>query len=959
MTKKTGFLKRIFHKIASLLWKTEKTEDEIKLEGFFVREQNYTAYNTDKLNKILKLLPLKKREVFKLIPILLCCNDKSLPGYIYSRKPMQGMAKFTLSSEGKRLILKYFKRSNLKAPDSSSPAIELFALIGSIGSVAQTELSDFDFWVCTNFDNFNQEQISLFKTKLDLIEKWARKVGDLEVHFFLMDIKKVHSNDFGESGRESSGTALCKLLKEEFYRTATYINGKLPYWCIIPADDDDDAYEEDVDFLQNHNDFSSKNYLDIGNVYRISKNEFFGAALWEIVKGWRFPFKSILKMALLEKYLSSDLTSDLLCNNLKRNVLKKPHDLRNDPYILLFDSILSFYKTGGNVKDLEMIKTCFYIKTHLKGSEIINAESPNDIKDGRTKQYFNVLKDYLKEFNWDMETNKHLEAFNEWTVKDTNNFLSKIDNSMLHMYRRIMKIVKLGENFVISETDLTIIGRKIHSIFRKAPHKIPFIASVHASKNIGSIVLHQEQKKKWYLYFGTKRVLNPLLTMKDIVYSAEDIFEILGWVALNEYYKSNLYLFVKSVYSNYSTNELKVILNNLQSKFFPLDISSIPSNELLEKENVKKLYIIPNFSEEISSSINNLHVFYLSSWGEFFYKKFEGMEPTVSFCNNMIANIPFKYKLFKNDTDVYLPKKVVGVHTSANKKLQNMLFQMSEALHHNKDEDVFSRFITIIDEKISVFYLKDGLVKISYFKHLYSLYKLFELPTYKKKVLTIVDNLHNIGHLKIMSDLAKYGQVNIMLTPKKNNKTEVIIIDEVGNINYYGTIENNELPYSLSHFKVFAGNALKRTINKDSASPFYKASDIPIKFYKLSSEGNKFYTLDCTKVVNQNIKNLSLNPIQLKVTRGINKKGEDGYIVSLCNETIDDSEYPDILGELRNRIKDLRGSRKSYEVFITELSLDKSFKEKFCPTFSSLSHFLIYKKILESKLSMQVSSQNT
>ncbi|MFC1855691.1 class I adenylate cyclase, partial [Thermodesulfobacteriota bacterium] len=540
----TGFLKNLLSKILDFFGSKERSEDDIRLDTFFDREQAFSVYNSEKINNILRTLPVKKREVFRLIPILLCYNDPVLPGYIHSRTAMHGISNFSISPEDKRLLMKYFKKSSLKSSDTKGVAVELLALIGSMGSVAQTEESDLDFWVCTTFEHFSEDQISHFKTKLREVEEWADKVADLEVHFFLMDSDKVHSNEFGETGGESSGSALAKLLKEEFYRTAVYVCGKLPYWCIVPPDADDEEYAEDIDFLKQFNHFSFSHYIDIGNVYQISKNEFFGAALWEIVKGWRFPFKSILKMALLEKYLSSDLTSELLCNSLKSNVFKDPRNPKNDPYILLFDSILDFHKQDSTSKDLEIIKTCFYIKTHLKGSEILTVKSQNDIKDERTKRYYKAIKSYIDHFNWDLSTHRHLETFQNWTVKEANSFLSKIDTSMLNMYKNIMQIVKVGESIVISDKDLTIIGRKIHSIFRKVPCKIPFVASLHNAGNVGSIVLHEETKGKWNLHFGTKRILNPILAAKDVVYSANNIFEIIAWIAMNEYYKERMYLFV-------------------------------------------------------------------------------------------------------------------------------------------------------------------------------------------------------------------------------------------------------------------------------------------------------------------------------------------------------------------------------------------------------------------------------
>ncbi len=943
---------KIFTKIKNFVLRKIRSEEYDRLDEFFFKEQQFRTYNDNKLKNTLALLTTKQREVFRLIPVLIHYNDKSLPGFIKSYKAMRGVSGFALTDDTKRLLKKYFNRSNPRSPKLQCNAVELLALIGSLGSVAQTKASDFDFWICTDFNNFSRQQLQELRQKLDIIERWAKKIADLDIFFFMMDIKHVRSNYFGESGAQSSGTALGKLLKEEFYRSATYVCGKLPYWCIISPAADDEEYMDDVDFLRNYTRFCEDNYLDIGNVHKISKSEFFGAALWQIVKGWRYPFKSILKMALLERYLSLEATSELLCNKLKKSVFDDPSDPKNDPYILLFDSILNFYVERGNEKDLEIIKKCFYIKIGLKGREILSDTPLKSSKNGVKEQYHEMLRGYFSFFNQDIQAYRRLETFDDWPVREINHFIHDIDNALLNMYKRIIKVVKIGEDVIISDTDLTIIGRKIQSIFRRLPNKIPLIAALHSAGNIGSITLHQEQRDKWDVYFGTKRVLTPVLDPQSAIYSSKDIFDIIGWVVLNEYYKSGVYLFVRSNYYNHSSGELKSIMEKLRDSFLPVDISSIPAKELLQKNELKKLYVIANYLKYTSSVIDNIRIFYLNSWGEFFYKKFEGVTPAISFFNSTYIDRTFNYDLFSKDLEVYIPKNVVGRQNSANQRLKKTLARLGESFRQKYNDEEYCRFITIVDEKRAIFYLSDHQLKVSYFGSRQNMYSFFEMPTYKRRVVTVIDDYAALGHLKIMFARARYGQIDIMLMPLPGAKTDVMVIDEVGNMNHCATKDNNVLYYYLSHLKRFIKSTVISIVHNETGSPVYGRSDIQIRFSKVSFQDNKYYLLDSTKAANKEIAALKLHPHQLKMEKGINKAGEDGYIISLEDEVLDDSEYPDILNEVMKRIKRLRSSGKSYDVFITELSLDTSFKKKFCPHFSSTAHFLIYKKILESKLNL-------
>ena len=64
---------------------------------------------------------------------------------------------------------------------------------------------------------------------------WALVRFKIHVTFFLMDIFKARDNDFGGSTHESSGSAMARLLKEEFYRTMIHVAGRLPLWTALPT----------------------------------------------------------------------------------------------------------------------------------------------------------------------------------------------------------------------------------------------------------------------------------------------------------------------------------------------------------------------------------------------------------------------------------------------------------------------------------------------------------------------------------------------------------------------------------------------------------------------------------------------------------------------------------------------------------------------------------------------------
>ncbi|MBW2610813.1 MAG: class I adenylate cyclase, partial [Deltaproteobacteria bacterium] len=64
--------------------------------------------------------------------------------------------------------------------------------------------------------------------------------------------------------------------------------------------------------------------IDLGNLEKIDRSEYFGAALWQFQKSLLFPLKSIIKMALLETALNAP-DDMLLCHRYREKIFtRKP-----------------------------------------------------------------------------------------------------------------------------------------------------------------------------------------------------------------------------------------------------------------------------------------------------------------------------------------------------------------------------------------------------------------------------------------------------------------------------------------------------------------------------------------------------------------------------------------------------------------------------------------------------------
>ena len=61
--------------------------------------------------------------------------------------------------------------------------------------------------------------------------------------------------------------------------------------------------------------------MDFGGLGQFSANEYFGASLWHLYKGIDSPYKSVLKILLLEAYSKEYPNTCLIARTFKRDLL--------------------------------------------------------------------------------------------------------------------------------------------------------------------------------------------------------------------------------------------------------------------------------------------------------------------------------------------------------------------------------------------------------------------------------------------------------------------------------------------------------------------------------------------------------------------------------------------------------------------------------------------------------------
>lgn len=220
--------------------------------------------------------------------------------------------------------------------------------MGSAGTIGHGPDSDLDLWIITpTTDDPTMADAAVH------LSAWCMSQG-LDLRAFLVDPQELRAGNRSMLAGDDCGSTQDRLLLDEFYRTAVLLDGKAPVWWLIPPEDEA-RYDTLAPALAGHE------YLDLGAVAVIPDEEYLGATLWHLHKAMAAPYKSLLKLLLLESYALQ--TEGPLALELKRQIYAgcADSDLL-DPYLMLYRRIERYLLGRGDTRRLELARLCLMRK---------------------------------------------------------------------------------------------------------------------------------------------------------------------------------------------------------------------------------------------------------------------------------------------------------------------------------------------------------------------------------------------------------------------------------------------------------------------------------------------------------------------------------------------------------------------------------------------------------------------
>ncbi|MFZ5774355.1 MAG: class I adenylate cyclase [Thermodesulfobacteriota bacterium] len=643
--------------------------------------ERYTTYNEERRGRATLFNPALANLLFKVVPFLLHSNYPDLPGFVEGCP--YGIHLFNPEEEmGHDLFRRYFPtssamRQDTPSPHTDTPCIHSLKTIGSVGTIAQSALSDCDYWVSIRLEEIGGEGLALLEQKCRAIEEWVGKRG-FEAHFFLMDIDQTKENSFpAEADQESAGSAIKALLKDELFRTHILVAGKKLLWWLIPPGLTEGEYQVLTRNLLASKRVNPDEFIDLGYLSAIPKSEIFGACLWQMNKALDSPFKSVIKFAYLELLLRGESRTLPLFSDRVKCLITYPERLpakeqaaadpaEVDPYILLARDIVGFYrKEKSEQARAGLIQECLFLKT-LEGFE-----SQKNTKFGQ-KSHLKATMTMMEAWSLLPEDYGRFLRFREWKYKELIAFGAKVHDYLIETYKRLRWIFKSFDQktgLTITERDISILGRKLFTFYEQKPNKIDYIRSVSRDLMAQTdITIHITKYEGVFYYYAFQGELDheSVKTNVDSVIKRDDnLVRLIVWLLVNGILSPTTSLHLTKNFLPIDLVDIQQLTETLLRTFPIIHFSRIPSDNLLKKETVLRALVVVNFDKEPVKGTKTLKSMVVTenSYGEYFVHEYA----TVTQLKNAMRTLLTQHYVsrWNKNLEVFIPPQDEYSHIKA------------------------------------------------------------------------------------------------------------------------------------------------------------------------------------------------------------------------------------------------------------------------------------------------------
>ena len=797
---------------------TDSSTREIILDRHHLHNVRCTFLNLNDARLALAKQQLEERQriVLDILPALLHFNHPMLPGYLSRNTPF-GLYNFTPSAEQltqlKNLTRSF--RSNQKN-NSTADILSLFSM-GSLGTIAQNSKSDIDLWLCYRPD-LDDNALSLLEEKCERIGTWAKTL-DLDVSLFLMNNQAFRLSKKLEFNKEASGSTQHYLLLDEFYRTAIYLGGQLPAWIFI-SPEQEAQYTQTLKQLTHKRLLPEKTLIDFGHIDTIPTSEFISSAIWQLYKAIDSPYKSIIKLLILEIYCKNLSKDQLLSSNFKRQLhsTKKNRIINiweTDPYIEAYEIIENYLYSTHQDNRLDFLRRCFYFKL----------ESPLT----KSKKIFkknSILLEMVKTWGWNHHYIQHLDNHKNWSLKEVLEERRLIVAELNHSYHFIMDFFRSRKTKIkASNRELNILGRKLHAAFSRKAGKIDWVNPI-PSANITESTITLEYSNNSKLWTSKNKA--------DVIAKKSNFIELITWLHCNQIIAQN----TRIIFNNKNIEiGLFQSLRRFITSLLPVPIKAA-HHQVFEKNcNLKKLLffidyniINSNFSANDKDIKNITHfqcdidLLSINSWNEIICERKQGMLLDI-IIQTTINGLQREQQAFNPDIFYNHPNRYI--QQQLKRYLEPLLINITSFFKEHST----GRYISYIEDRYLLITVKKNQATLTWLSTTLDIKKVLSEILDQSLPIGLDPNNMADHPLAIFVNNCQASVAQVFFRPRGQD-ADITFIDELG-VWYEFSIDYHNNTVALQALHHFLRSINARDISQ-SIKPISPLDILPISFYQIA-----------------------------------------------------------------------------------------------------------------------------
>jgi len=795
--------------------------------------QRLDNLNQQRIDRALALMDLQAQRVFHLIPTLLHFNHPVIPGFYDSQVPY-GIHGFELNELQKQFVEDTELTIGQSLSTNESPAILALYTMGSTSSIGQSTSSDLDIWVCVS-PLMSGEDREALNNKCLLITDWAQSQG-VEANFFIMDADRFKSNRSEEMTGDNCGSSQHLLLLDEFYRSAVRLAGQRLLWQVVPPEMEE-CYDEYVRDLCGKGIIDCSQWIDFGQLHRIPAEEYFGSNLWQLYKSIDSPYKSVLKAILLEAYSWEYPHTQLLSLDTKRRFFADEPDLYGmDTYYLMLEKVTRYLERIGDETRLDLVRRCFYLKTHEKLSREPGVNSQAWRRE--------ALTDMVQKWNWDESVLVELDDRRNWKVEQVKVVHHSLLDALMLSYRNLIQFARRNDiTSAISPQDISVLARKLYAAFEVLPSKVtllnPQISPDLHEPDLTFIEVRPGRTNLpgWYLY---KQPLQPqrILGQPHLEHN-EYLSKLVAWAFFNGLITESTRLhsvvrdahididkFYQMVSDLRNTFSLRKRRPTMQALASPCEISQLamfinfendPTSELAAKSLKVDLKNIDIFSygPEQKCLVGSVDLVYRNSWHEVRTLHFQGETAMLDALKTVLGKM-HQDALPPESVDVFCySKNLRGV-------MRNMVYQLlAECIDLRLkpiEQEKRRRFkaLRIAQQMYGLFFERRG-VSVQMLENSVDFYRSISTNKLKGSPLLMLDKEQDYQLPEIVDSFASEGLVQFFFEDTEQG-FNIYVLDESNRVEVYHQFngEKDEMIASVNSFYTSAkdeNNVASKFIN--------------------------------------------------------------------------------------------------------------------------------------------------